>query len=111
MAGAIWGYGGGPGYGYCLYVSKLSKHPDIAFKFLDAMASQPNAFIKQGYHQPRMMLSNGQPGLEIQRAVPSKILQLPGRRDFRMSGCQPQPGHLDRIVSHCGIRIEINGGN
>jgi multiple sugar transport system substrate-binding protein len=55
---------GGVGYGYCLYVSKLSKNPDVAFKFLDAMASQPNEFIKQGYHQPRVTLSNGKPALD-----------------------------------------------
>jgi ABC-type glycerol-3-phosphate transport system substrate-binding protein len=28
------------------------------------MASQPNEFIKQGYHQPRVRLSNGKPGLD-----------------------------------------------
>jgi ABC-type glycerol-3-phosphate transport system substrate-binding protein len=55
---------GGVGYGYCLYVSKLAKDPKLAFEFLDAMASQPNEFIKQGYHQPRVRLSNGKPGLD-----------------------------------------------
>ncbi|HUI71855.1 MAG TPA: extracellular solute-binding protein [Spirochaetia bacterium] len=55
---------GGVGYGYCLYVSKLAKDPTLAFKFLDAMASQPNEFIKQGYHQPRVTLSNGQQALD-----------------------------------------------
>ena len=55
---------GGVGYGYCLYVSKLCKNPEIAFKFLDTMASQPNEFIKQGYHQPRAWLSNGQRALD-----------------------------------------------
>jgi multiple sugar transport system substrate-binding protein len=55
---------GGVGYGYCLYVSKLAKYPDVSFKLLDALASQPNEFIKQGYHQPRMTLSNGKQGLD-----------------------------------------------
>jgi multiple sugar transport system substrate-binding protein len=55
---------GGVGYGYCLYVSKLAKDPTLAFRFLDAMASQPNEFIKQGYHQPRVTLSNGKPALD-----------------------------------------------
>ena len=55
---------GGVGYGYCLYVSKLAKNPTLAFRFLDAMASQPNEFIKQGYHQPRKWLSNGKPALD-----------------------------------------------
>jgi ABC-type glycerol-3-phosphate transport system substrate-binding protein len=54
---------GGVGYGYCLYVSKLAKDPTLAFKLLDALASQPNEFIKQGYHQPRVTLSNGKPAL------------------------------------------------
>jgi multiple sugar transport system substrate-binding protein len=55
---------GGVGYGYCLYVSKFSKNPEITFKFLDALASQPNEFIKQGYHQPRVTLSNGKQALD-----------------------------------------------
>jgi multiple sugar transport system substrate-binding protein len=55
---------GGPGYGYCLYVSKLAKDPALSFRFLDAMASQPNEFIKQGYHQPRKTLSNGKQALD-----------------------------------------------
>jgi multiple sugar transport system substrate-binding protein len=55
---------GGVGYGYCLYVSKLAKDPTLAFRFLDAMASQPNEFIKQGYHQPRRTLSSGAPALD-----------------------------------------------
>jgi multiple sugar transport system substrate-binding protein len=55
---------GGVGYGYCLYVSKLAKDPTLSFRFLDAMASQPNEFIKQGYHQPRRTLSNGKQALD-----------------------------------------------
>ena len=55
---------GGVGYGYCLYVSKLAKDPALTFRFLDAMASQPNEFIKQGYHQPRVTLSNGKQALD-----------------------------------------------
>ncbi len=55
---------GGVGYGYCLYVSKFAKDPELTFRFLDAMASQPNAFIKQGYHQPRVTLSNGKQALD-----------------------------------------------
>ena len=55
---------GGVGYGYCLYVSKLAKDPALSFRFLDALASQPNEFIKQGYHQPRKTLSNGKQALD-----------------------------------------------
>jgi multiple sugar transport system substrate-binding protein len=55
---------GGVGYGYCLYVSKFAKDPTLSFALLDALASQPNEFIKQGYHQPRLTLSNGKPGLD-----------------------------------------------
>jgi multiple sugar transport system substrate-binding protein len=62
---------GGVGYGYCLYVSRLAKDPVLAFKFLDAMASQPNEFIKQGYHQPRVKLSNGKQALDPALAVKS----------------------------------------
>ncbi len=62
---------GGVGYGYCLYVSKLSKEPTLAFEFLDTMASQPNEFIKQGYHQPRLTLSNGAQGLDPKLAAAS----------------------------------------
>ncbi|HOV64698.1 MAG TPA: hypothetical protein PLG43_12540, partial [Spirochaetia bacterium] len=47
---------GGIGYGYCLYVSRLAKDPALTFEFLDTMASQPNEFIKYGYHQPRKTL-------------------------------------------------------
>ena len=55
---------GGVGYGYCLYVSRLAKDPTLTFEWLDTMASQPNAFIKQGYHQPRLTLSNGKQALD-----------------------------------------------
>ena len=55
---------GGVGYGCCLYVSKLARDPTLAFRFLDAMTSQPNEFIKQGYHQPRLTLSSGKPALD-----------------------------------------------
>jgi ABC-type glycerol-3-phosphate transport system substrate-binding protein len=55
---------GGVGYGYCLYVSRLAKDPELTFEFLDTMASQPNEFIKQGYHQPRVKLSNGAQALD-----------------------------------------------
>ena len=55
---------GGVGYGYCLYVTKLAKYPEISFRLLDALASQPNEFIKQGYHQPRVTLSNGKQALD-----------------------------------------------
>ncbi len=55
---------GGAGYGYCLYVSKFAKDPALAFKFLDAMASVPNEFIKFGYHQPRVKLSDGSQALD-----------------------------------------------
>jgi len=62
---------GGMGYGYCLYVSSLSKEPELAFEFIDTMASQPNEFIKQGYHQPRMKLSNGAQALDPALAAKS----------------------------------------
>jgi len=55
---------GGVGYGYCLYVSRLAKDPALTFEWLDTMASQPNEFIKQGYHQPRKTLSNGAQALD-----------------------------------------------
>lgn len=47
---------GGVGYGYCVYVSKLAKDPELTWKWLDTLASQPNEFIKQGYNQPRKTL-------------------------------------------------------
>jgi len=62
---------GGVGYGYCLYVSRLAKDPALSFKFLDTMASQPNEFIKQGYHQPRVKLSNGAQALDPALATKS----------------------------------------
>jgi multiple sugar transport system substrate-binding protein len=62
---------GGVGYGYCLYVSKFAKDPVLAFKFLDAMASQPNEFIKVGYHQPRVKLSDGSQALDPALAAKS----------------------------------------
>jgi ABC-type glycerol-3-phosphate transport system substrate-binding protein len=55
---------GGVGYGYCLYVSKIAKDPALTFEWLDTMASQPNEFIKVGYHQPRKTLSNGSQALD-----------------------------------------------
>ena len=55
---------GGVGYGYCLYVSKLAKDPDARVQVPGRLASQPNEFIKQGYHQPRVTLSNGKPALD-----------------------------------------------
>jgi len=62
---------GGVGYGYCLYVSKLAKDPKLAFEYLDAMASNTNKFIKLGYHQPRMTLSNGAQALDPKLAIAS----------------------------------------
>ena len=55
---------GGMGYGYCLYVTRLAKDPVLTFEWLDTMASQPNEFIKQGLHQPRVTLTNGRPALD-----------------------------------------------
>ena len=55
---------GGVGYGYCLFVSRQSRNPALAFRFLDAMASQPNEFIRYGYYQPRRALSNGSPAVD-----------------------------------------------
>jgi hypothetical protein len=60
---------GGVGYGYCLYVSRLCKEPLLTWEFLDTMASQPNEFIKQGYHQPRVKLSNGEQALDPKLAT------------------------------------------
>jgi ABC-type glycerol-3-phosphate transport system substrate-binding protein len=62
---------GGVGYGYCLYVSRLAKDPGLVFEWLDTMASQPNAFIKHGYHQPRRTLSDGSQGLDPKLAKDS----------------------------------------
>lgn len=62
---------GGVGYGYCLYVSRLAKDPELTFEWLDTMASQPNEFIKHGYHQPRKTLSDGSQGLDPVLAVDS----------------------------------------
>jgi multiple sugar transport system substrate-binding protein len=55
---------GGMGYGSCVYVTRLAKDPVLTFEWLDTMTSQPNVFIKQGLHQPRVRLSNGKPGLD-----------------------------------------------
>jgi multiple sugar transport system substrate-binding protein len=62
---------GGVGYGYCLYVSKLAKDPQLAFELLDAMASNTNKFIKLGYHQPRVKMSDGSPALDPKLAIAS----------------------------------------
>jgi multiple sugar transport system substrate-binding protein len=62
---------GGVGYGYCLYVSRLARDPALVFEWLDTMASQPNEFIRQGYHQPRVTLSNGQQALDPALATQS----------------------------------------
>ena len=62
---------GGVGYGYCLYVSKQAKDPALTFEWLDTMASQPNEFIKLGYHQPRIKLSNGSQALDPKLAKAS----------------------------------------
>ena len=62
---------GGVGYGYCVYVSRLAKDKELTFRWLDALASQPNEFIKQGYHQPRVKLSDGSQALDPKLAVDS----------------------------------------
>jgi ABC-type glycerol-3-phosphate transport system substrate-binding protein len=62
---------GGIGYGYCLYVSRLAKDPVLTFEWLDTMASQPNEFIKLGYHQPRVKFSDGSPALDQSLALAS----------------------------------------
>ena len=59
---------GGAGYGYCVFVSRQSRDPELAFRFLDAMTSQPNEFIRYGYYQPRRWLSNGSPALDVELA-------------------------------------------
>ena len=43
----------------------------LTFQWLDTMASQPNEFIKQGYHQPRKTLSNGKQALDPTLAMKS----------------------------------------
>lgn len=55
---------GGVGYGYCVYVSRLAKYPELTWEWLDTLASQPNEFVKFGYHQPRAKLSDGSQGLD-----------------------------------------------
>ncbi len=62
---------GGVGYGYCLYVSRLARNPVLTWEWLDTMASQPNEFIRQGYHQPRVTLSDGSQALDPQLAAQS----------------------------------------
>ncbi len=62
---------GGVGYGYCVYVSRLAEDPELTFEWLDTLASQPNEFIKFGYHQPRVTLSDGSQGLDPKLAVDS----------------------------------------
>ncbi|HUX22503.1 MAG TPA: hypothetical protein VMW69_14790, partial [Spirochaetia bacterium] len=49
-------------YGYCVYVSRLAKHPTLTWEWLDTLASQPNEFLKLGYNQPRLKLSDGSQG-------------------------------------------------
>lgn len=64
---------GGIGYGKSLFVSKLSKHPDLAFELLDFLASYPTEFAEKGLYQPRLKLSNGAPGLDqsvVKKNVP-----------------------------------------
>ena len=53
---------GGVGYGYCVYVSRLAKNPTLTWEWLDTLASQPNEFLKLGYNQPRLTLSDGSQG-------------------------------------------------
>jgi ABC-type glycerol-3-phosphate transport system substrate-binding protein len=55
---------GGVGYGYCLFVSRLAKDPELTFELLDTMASHTNDFIKLGYHQPRVKNSDGSQALD-----------------------------------------------
>jgi multiple sugar transport system substrate-binding protein len=62
---------GGPGYGYCVYVSRLAKDPLLTWEWLDTLASQPNEFIKFGYHQPRVKLSDGSQALDAKLAMES----------------------------------------
>ncbi len=59
---------GGVGYGYCVYVSRLAKNPELTWEWLDTLASQPNEFIKYGYNQPRVKLSDGSQGLNPELA-------------------------------------------
>jgi len=55
---------GGVGYGFALYVSKLSKHPDLAFELLNTLASYPNDFAAKGLYQPRAKLSDGSAAID-----------------------------------------------
>ncbi|QPM69128.1 ABC transporter substrate-binding protein [Atribacter laminatus] len=47
---------GGPVYGYCVFVAEQSKNKEWAWKWLDHLANQPEAFIEHGYFQPRNSL-------------------------------------------------------
>jgi len=47
---------GGPVYGYCVFVAEQCKNKEWAWKWLDHLASQPEAFIAHGYYQPRKTL-------------------------------------------------------
>jgi multiple sugar transport system substrate-binding protein len=55
---------GGIGYGFALYVSRLSKHPDLAFELIDTLASYANDFAAKGLYQPRETLSNGKAAID-----------------------------------------------
>ncbi len=55
---------GGVGYGYSLFVTPQAKDPSLAFRFLDAMASRPNEFLRLGLYQPRVTLSSGAPAVD-----------------------------------------------
>ncbi|HDN85369.1 MAG: hypothetical protein DRP84_10690 [Spirochaetes bacterium] len=47
---------GGPVYGYCVFVAKQCKHKEWAWKWLNWLESQPEAYIVHGYYQPRKTL-------------------------------------------------------
>jgi ABC-type glycerol-3-phosphate transport system substrate-binding protein len=89
---------GGIGYGYSIYVSRLAKNPEMTFRWLDVMASQPNAFIKQGYHQPRTTLSDGSQGLDPDLAVQNiPYYKEVFRQELAATAVRPKSAHAREI--------------
>jgi len=82
---------GGVGYGFALFVSKLSKHPDLAFEFLDTLASYPNDFAAKGLYQPREKLSTG--SMAIDAAVARKSIP------YYDEVFKPELGKTSRMLS------------
>jgi len=47
---------GGVVYGYCAFVTKQARNKEWAWKWLDYLERQPEAYIVHGYYQPRKTL-------------------------------------------------------